>query len=227
MRPVGEGASGVAALLSGGGRTGAPRTPGERPGAPRTPGGRPGAGRAPRPADQKSGGSVTVLAVLVGVALTLTACLAGPPAIADGAAAHGFSLPPLLNSGKRISLSDYPNQPVILNFCSAWSPPCKVETEVLQTFYRRHHGTVIIIGVDSRDSRAAALRLLAASGVQYPVAYDPTQSVGGLYGVPGIPTTYFLNSQHQIIRTNLGWLSILKLQRAKQVMDAGPAIPAP
>lgn len=178
-------------------------------------------------ADQKSGGSVTVLAVLVGVALTLTACLAGPPAIADGAAAHRFSLPPLLNSGRRISLSDYPDQAVILNFCSAWSPPCKVETEVLETFYRRHHGTVIIIGVDSQDSRAAALRLLTASGVQYPVAYDPAQSVGGLYGVPGIPTTYFLNSQHQIIQTNLGWLSIRKLQRARQVMDANPATPAP
>jgi peroxiredoxin len=172
-------------------------------------------------------GSVTVLAVLAAVALTLAACLGGPPAIADGATAHGFSLPPLLNSAKRISLSEYPNQPVILNFCSAWSPPCKVETKVLETFYRRHHGTVIIIGVDSLDGRAAALRLLTASGVQYPVAYDPAQSVGRLYGVPGIPTTYFLNSQHQIIRTNLGWLSLLRLQRAKQAMDAtsAPATP--
>ena len=157
------------------------------------------------------------------LALTLASWLGGPPAIADGAAAPGFSLPPLLNSAKRISLSDYPNQPVILNFCSAWSPPCKVETKVLETFYRRQHGTVIIIGVDSLDSRTAGLRLLTRSGVRYPVAYDPAQSVGGLYGVPGIPTTYFLNSQHQVIRTDLGWLSILKLQRAKLVMDAGSA----
>jgi hypothetical protein len=98
-----------------------------------------------------------------------------------------------------------------------------VETKVLETFYRREHGTVIIIGVDSLDSRAAGLRLLTRSGVRYPVAYDPAQSVGGLYGVPGIPTTYFLNSQHQVIRTDLGWLSILKLQRAKLVMDANSA----
>jgi cytochrome c biogenesis protein CcmG/thiol:disulfide interchange protein DsbE len=186
---------------------------------------RPVGGQAPSPADQKSWGAVTVLAVLVGAALILTAALIGPPAKADGAAAHNFALPPLLNSAQRISLSDYRGQPVILNFCSAWSPPCQVETEVLQTFYRRHHGSVIIIGVDSRDSRAAALRLLTSSGVQYPVAWDPAQSVGGLYGIPGIPTTYFLNSQHQIIRTNLGWLSIAKLQRAKAVMDAAPAAP--
>jgi peroxiredoxin len=164
--------------------------------------------------------------VLVGVGLTLASCLAGPPAIADGQPAHGFSLPALLNSPTRISLSQYAGRPVILNFCSAWSPPCQVETLVLQTFYQRHHGTVAIVGVDSRDSRAAGLRMLAASGVRYPVAYDPAQSVGGRYGVPGIPTTYFLNSQHQIVKTNLGWLSIAKLQRLTRVMDATPPPPA-
>lgn len=187
-------------------------------------------GRGPRagrgPGEQRAGGGITVLAVLVGAALTLTACLGGKPAIADGETAHGFSLPPLLNSGKRISLADYPGQPVILNFCAAWSEPCKVETKVLQLFYRRHPG-LVIIGIDSQDSRAAGLRQLAAAGVQYPVAYDPTQAVGGLYGVPGIPTTYFLNSQHQIIKTNLGWLSIHKLQRAKTIMDAVPSTPPP
>jgi peroxiredoxin len=188
---------------------------------------RPAEGESMRPvAGGTSGGSVTLLAVLVGVALTLTSCLAGPPAIADGRVAHGFSLPSL-NSGPRITLSAYRDQPVILNFCAAWSPPCKVETLVLETFYRHHHGLVKIIGVDSLDSRAAGLRLLAASGVQYPVAYDPTQSVGGLYGVPGIPTTYYLNSQHQIVRTNLGWLSITKLRRATQLMDANSAVPTP
>ena len=52
-------------------------------------------------------------------------------------------------------------------------------------------------------------------------------AVGRLYGVPGIPTTYFLNSQHQIIKTNLGWLSIHKLQRAKTIMEAVPSTPPP
>ena len=237
MRPVAGGASRTNGAGPGAGGQERPaarangtgagsRRGGGTAGGPRAPGGRAGAARAPGQGDGKSGGGITVLAVLVGVALTLTACLGGPPAIADGQAAHGFSLPPLLNSGKRISLSDYPNQPVILNFCAAWSQPCTVETKVLQLFYRRHPG-LVIIGIDSQDSRAAGLRQLTAAGVQYPVAYDPTLAVGRLYGVPGIPTTYFLNSQHQIIKTNLGWLSIHKLQRAKVIMDASPSTPAP
>jgi hypothetical protein len=45
--------------------------------------------------------------------------------------------------------------------------------------------------------------------------------VGGRYGVPGIPTTYFLNAQHQIVKTNLGWLNWRKLTLGQRMMDAG------
>ncbi len=111
---------------------------------------------------------------------------------------------------------------MIINFFAAWSPPCKAETRLLATFYRLYNhydGKVLIIGVDSRDSRAAALRLLRASGVTYPVASDPTLAVAGKYGVPGLPTTYFLNAQHQIVKTNLGWLNWHKLREGVAAMD--------
>jgi peroxiredoxin len=171
---------------------------------------------------QQSGASVTLLAMLVGVGLTAAACLGGKPAIPDGQAAHAFSLPPLLNATSRISLRSYQGQPVVLNFCAAWSPPCTAETKLLATYYRLHPaGKVAIITIESLDSRAAALSMLRAGKVGYPVADDPTQSVGGKYGVPGIPTTYFLNAQHQIVKTNLGWLSWKKLTHAQRIMDAG------
>ena len=176
------------------------------------------AGRGPR-GNSKSAGSLTLLALLVGVALVLTARLTGPSMVPDGQAAHGFSLPPLLNSKTPISLSQYAGKPLILNFCSAWSPPCQDETRLLAKFYRLRPG-LKVIGIDSWDNRAAALRMLHAGQVGYPVANDPTESVGRRYGVPGIPTTYFLNSQHVIIETNLGWLNWKKLKDGMKAMDA-------
>jgi peroxiredoxin len=198
-----------------------------------------GAGAGPD-IERKSSGPVMLLLVLVAVSLTVAACLGGPPVMADGEAAHAFSLPALpgyavpevatvpgspalAGSGTRIALSDYAGEPVIINFFAAWSPPCKAETKLLATFYRlynRYDGKVLVIGVDSRDSRAAALRLLRASGVTYPVASDPALAVSGKYGVPGLPTTYFLNAQHQIVKTNLGWLNWHKLREGVAAMDA-------
>jgi cytochrome c biogenesis protein CcmG, thiol:disulfide interchange protein DsbE len=213
MRPV---AGGAALLVAGGGRTGASRTSG----------GRPGAGRAPRPADHKSGGSVTMLAVLVGVALTLTACLAGPPAIADGQGAHGFSLPSLTQPGQRISLAQYAGRPVIINFCASWSPVCQAAAHSLG-YFREHHVKVQIITIDSRDGNAAGLSMMRAANANldaraaYPVAADPTESVAGRYGVPGLPATYFINAQHVIVKTDLGWLDQRKLDFGMLAMDAG------
>jgi peroxiredoxin len=167
--------------------------------------------------------------VLVAVGLTVAACLGGPPVVADGQAAHGFSLPALAGSaalggsGQRVALSAYAGKPVIINFFAAWSPPCQAETRLLAKFYKlynRFDGPVLIIGVDARDSRAAGLRLVREAGVTYPVAADPALAVAGQYGVPGIPTTYFLNAQHQIVKTNLGWLNWHKLREGVQAMDA-------
>ncbi|MGH3276119.1 MAG: TlpA family protein disulfide reductase [Streptosporangiaceae bacterium] len=180
-----------------------------------------GAARGGREGHRGSGVWVALLAVLAGAALTLAACLGGPPAIADGQIARDFSLPPLANSTHQVALSDYAGQPVIINFCAAWSPPCTAETRLLATFFRLHRGKVLIIGIDSRDSRAAGLRLIRRSKVLYPVAADPAQSVGGLYGIPGTPTTYFLNARHEIMETHLGWLNWHKLARGTEVMDAG------
>jgi peroxiredoxin len=191
-------------------------------------------------AGRKSSRPVMLLLALVAVSLTVATCLGGPPAVADGQAAHAFSLralpgyavpevravpgsPVLAGSGTQITLSDFAGKPVIINFFAAWSPPCKAETRLLASFYRlynRYDGKVLIIGVDSRDSRAAALRLLRASGVTYPVASDPGLAVAGKYGVPGIPTTYFLNARHQIVMTNLGWLNWRKLREGVTAMDS-------
>ncbi|MGH3266635.1 MAG: TlpA family protein disulfide reductase [Trebonia sp.] len=139
----------------------------------------------------------------------------------SGGTASGFSLPGLRTAPDPVSPSAYAGKPVIINFFASWSPPCAAETRLPAHFYRYHHGQVLIIGVDSRDDRAAALKLVGHSLVTYPVATDQTLQVAARYGVPGIPSTYFLNSRHQVVRADYGWLSWKKLRRGVTEMDPG------
>ena len=168
-----------------------------------------------------------VLSLLITLALvgfTVAACL-GPRVLdARDQAASGFSLPGLKNPADRVSLDDYAGKPVIINFFASWAPPCTAETQLLGHFYRYYHGKVAIIGLDSRDDRAAALRLISTSAVTYPVATDQTLQVAARYGVPGIPATYFLNSRHQVVRVDYGWLNWKKLRHGVTAMD--PSSPA-
>lgn len=150
----------------------------------------------------------------------MAACL-GPGALTTGKAARGFSLPALADSRQRVALSDYAGKPVIINFFATWSPPCQAETQLLAHYYRHYHGKVLIIGVDSRDSRGAALALLRRSLVTYPVATDPNLTVATRYGVPGLPATYFLDARHRIVKIDFGWLSWKKIRRGVAAMRSG------
>ncbi len=58
----------------------------------------------------------------------------------------------------------------------------------------------------------------------YPVATDQTLQVAARYGVPGIPATFFLNSRHQVVRVDYGWLNWKKLRHGVTAMD--PSSPA-
>ncbi len=141
------------------------------------------------------------LVALVIIALTLGGGLGGtagnPP---PPAAASGFLLPALGHPAGRVSLAAYAGRPVLINFFASWCGPCKRETPLLAKFYREHHGRLLIIGIDSEDESAAALRFTRAAGLRYPVGFDPSGSVATSYGIIALPQTFMLNARHQIVR---------------------------
>lgn len=166
-------------------------------------------------------------AAVLGAAGLLAAGCSGPRAVATGEQASSFSLPALVNSSHRIALSDYAGKPLIINFCASWSPPCPGETQLLGHYYRHFHGKVLIIGVDARDQRSAGLQQLRRSLVTYPVATDKTLAVASKYHVPGLPATYFLDAQHRIVETELGWLNWKKIRLGVAAMKSGKLVSHP
>ncbi len=145
------------------------------------------------------------LAALVIVALTLGGGLGGTASKSQPpVAASSFSVLALGHSGGRVSLAGYAGRPVLINFFASYCGPCKRETPMLAKFYRDHHGRVLIIGVDSMDETAAALRFTRAAGLSYPVGFDPAGSVAASYGIIAVPQTFMLNARHQIVRHIVG-----------------------
>lgn len=168
------------------------------------------------------GGRTPLAAVLCAAALLASAC--GAKAIATGEQANSFSLPALANSSHPISLSDYAGQPLIIVFWATWSPTSAAEIRVLGHFYRYHRHKVLIVGVDTRDSRSAALRLLRKMRVTYPVAADSRLAVATKFHVPGVPAAYFLDAKHEIVVTQLGGLDWSKIRQGVAAMRTGTVI---
>jgi thiol-disulfide isomerase/thioredoxin len=141
-------------------------------------------------------------AVLLGIAAVAVLTAAGKPARPHSSprAAPNFALPELGHPGQRVSLAAYAGRPLIINFFASWCGPCKRETPLLASFYRAHHGKVLLIGVDSNDESPAALRFVTSAGVTYPVGSDAYPAPASIsYGIIALPQTFMLNARHQIV----------------------------
>jgi thiol-disulfide isomerase/thioredoxin len=167
--------------------------------------------------------SYLATAVVVAVALALVVTLAdgqakkaGPPPLAKS-----FSLALLGRPGSRVTLASYAGHPVIINFFASWCPPCRRETPMLAKWYLSMHGRVRLLGIDSNDETAPAMRFEQKAGVRYPVAFDPYPATTTTsYGVLALPQTFFLNARHRIVLHVLGPLTTKDLTRGVSLMNS-------
>ena len=124
-----------------------------------------------------------------------------------GGPAPRFTLPDLSDPSATLSLAQLRGRPVLVNFWASWCVPCRKEAPLLEVTYRRVGGRVAFLGVDTNDTRAAALSFLRQTGVTYPSVYDPHATAATAYGLFGLPTTVFVSPEGRILERNVGALS--------------------
>ncbi len=127
-------------------------------------------------------------------------------------AARNFTLPVLGHPRQHVALAAYAGRPVIVNFFASWCVPCKKETPLLARLYRAEHGRVTILGIDSNDAAAAAIRFVHAAGVSYPVGFDPAAATATAYSVIAIPQTFFLDARHRVVKRVFGAVTMKDLR---------------
>jgi cytochrome c biogenesis protein CcmG/thiol:disulfide interchange protein DsbE len=116
-----------------------------------------------------------------------------PPALA---ALHRQAnvLLPGERAGLRARLRALRGHPVVVNVWAAWCGPCRAELPVLQRVSLDWGTRVGFLGVDLRDSRQSAARLLAEFPVSYPSFEDPHGTIAGSYRLVGTPSTIYFDA---------------------------------
>ncbi len=121
-----------------------------------------------------------------------------------------------LLDGAAFSLSSLRGTVVVLNFWGSWCGPCRAELPGLQGLATelRPRG-VHVVGVNVRDSRAAAQAFLRTSAVAFPSLFDPAGRVAldfrGTLPPEAIPTTLVIDRSGRIAARGLGPLRFTQL----------------
>lgn len=100
----------------------------------------------------------------------------------------------------RVDLKELRGTPVVINIWASWCAPCRDEAPVLERGWRtsRQRG-VLFIGLNMQDAREDALAFMRDLGLDFPTVKDPTNDTSRRWGATGIPETFFIARNGNIV----------------------------
>ena len=156
--------------------------------------------------------SAAVALGLVGV----SGAQARPKLLAAGEVAPNFQAFDIHD--KKVSLSDFKGKVVILDFWASWCGPCQVSMPGLEDIYQQiKNKNVVVLSLNTWDQKPDFKNWVEKnSGSKYHFNFvrDPAEGdqdgirkasiAKRLYGVPGIPTLYVIDSSGKIAGSFVG-----------------------
>ena len=117
-----------------------------------------------------------------------------------------FALPQLREPGAVIRTTDLRGQVWLLNVFASWCTPCLEEHPYLVDLAKS--GVVPVYGLNYKDQREVALKLLSKHGDPYAgIVVDAQGRTGIEYGVYGVPETFVIDKMGIIRFKQIGPLT--------------------
>ena len=107
-----------------------------------------------------------------------------------------------------MNLNDFRGRVVYLDFWASWCKPCVKSfpwMQTLQETYRDQGLEVIAISLDSE--RALAEAFLKKMNVDFIVAFDEVGDSAKAYQLKGMPTSYLIDRDGNLVATHIGFRS--------------------
>jgi len=130
-------------------------------------------------------------------------------------------------NGVKHHLSDYRGKWVVVNYWATWCPPCLDEIPELVDFHEQHKDTdAVVLGISFEDVSVKKLRRFVDEYfINYPVLRSKPGPSGELGDIPGLPTTYLISPEGEIIARQVGSVTAKLITDfiATQTADSAPA----
>jgi thiol-disulfide isomerase/thioredoxin len=104
---------------------------------------------------------------------------------------------PCLASGQDVRINRLGGSAVI-NLWASWCGPCRTELPAFQRYSERVAGRLLVVGVNSEDTRRAAQAVVDDLGLTFPMLADRDGALRKALGRAGLPVTLFVDARGQI-----------------------------
>ncbi len=155
--------------------------------------------------------------------ILLCALLFAAPAMVTAAPAPAFSLPD--SAGDAVTLAQQQGKLVYLDFWASWCGPCRQSFPWMNEMLAKYRDKgLVIIGVNLDANPADADKFLAKTPAQFTVVYDNSGATPTAYGVKGMPTSFLIDQNGQILSQHAGFNASQKADLEAAIQQALEAL---
>lgn len=97
-------------------------------------------------------------------------------------------------------------RPAVINVWASWCGPCRSEAPLLREAHGEYGDRVLFIGVNIQDAQQPAKEFIAEFGLDFDHFFDPNREVPAEWGGLGVPLTYFVDTDGEILALHNGIL---------------------
>ena len=116
--------------------------------------------------------------------------------------AQEFALPAL--DGGEVRLSSLRGQWVLVNFWATWCAPCREEMPYLDRLSMQYAGRLAVLAVNMRERAQTVAEFAEAYDLHLPVLLEPDDATLLAYDVRGLPTSYLIDPEGNIVSRRAG-----------------------
>jgi len=132
--------------------------------------------------------------------------------------------------GGKTGLADYRGKLVLLNFWATWCRPCRAEMPDMEKLWQkyREQGFVVVAVSSDEASKKQVETFSKLLGLSFPILLDPEAEVSELYKVSGMPTSFLIDVNGNIISRIIGteeWFSAEAVQLVEELLSR--SLPSP
>jgi len=108
--------------------------------------------------------------------------------------------------GKKMGIDDFKGKLVVLNFWATWCPPCRLEMPSMEKLYQEFKGQGLeVVAINFMEREKAITSFLKENGFSFPVLLDKKGEIARKYGVHGLPVTYLIARNGNLLAKSMGY----------------------
>ena len=109
---------------------------------------------------------------------------------------------------------------VLVDFWASWCEPCRHSFPWLNAMQAKYADRgLVVIGVNVDRERADADRFLRDVPAEFQIVYDPAGALASRYDLPGMPVSYVIGPNGEIVGRHIGFRNALRAEREAEAAE--------